>query len=111
VRYSFSRDFCPNRCVRRLQTHEMPILQRREPAMVRTSRSTRPRTASAQTELATIKEAADHFRVHPSTIRRRISDGELTGYRFGPRLIRVDLAEMATLFRAVPAVGSDQKAG
>jgi len=36
------------------------------------------------------------------TLRRRISDGSLTGYRFGPRLIRVSVAEVDALLCPVP---------
>ena len=38
----------------------------------------------------TIIEAAARIGVNTKTIRRRIADGSLVGYRFGPRLIRVD---------------------
>jgi excisionase family DNA binding protein len=40
---------------------------------------------------ATIGEAAVYVRVDPKTVRRWISSGRLTGFRAGPRLIRVDL--------------------
>ena len=36
------------------------------------------------------------------TIRRRIADGSLTGYRLGPRLIRVAVAEVDALLAAIP---------
>jgi excisionase family DNA binding protein len=51
--------------------------------------------------LADICDAAAYAHVHPRTIRRRISDGTLTGYRFGPRLIRVDLNEMDAALRPI----------
>lgn len=35
------------------------------------------------------------------TIRRRIADGSLTGWRFGPRTLRVSRAELLGLFRVV----------
>ncbi|UNX53351.1 helix-turn-helix domain-containing protein [Georgenia sp. TF02-10] len=38
--------------------------------------------------------AAEHIGVHPKTLRRRIADGTLTGYRIG-RMVRVDLDEVA----------------
>lgn len=38
------------------------------------------------------------------TIRRRIASGKLTGYRFGPRTIRVDKNELLDLFRPIPTV-------
>jgi excisionase family DNA binding protein len=41
--------------------------------------------------------------VSTRTIRRRIADGSITGYRFGPRVIRVDLDEVDALFKRMPA--------
>ena len=38
------------------------------------------------------------------TIRRYIADGRLTGYRMGPRLIRVDMAEVDALLSPIPTV-------
>ncbi len=52
---------------------------------------------------ASIAEAADLVGASTKTIRRRIADGSLTGYRMGPRLIRVDLAELDSMFRPIPA--------
>lgn len=49
-----------------------------------------------------IGRAAEIGDVSPRTIRRRIADGSLTGYRFGPRIIRVDLDEVESLFRRMP---------
>jgi len=45
-------------------------------------------------QLATIQEAARHYRVSPDTIKRRIADGAITAYRFGPKVVRLDLAEI-----------------
>lgn len=41
-----------------------------------------------------IADAAEYLGVTPRTIRQMIADGRLTGYRNGPRLIRVDLNEV-----------------
>lgn len=41
-----------------------------------------------------IADAAEYIGVTPRTIRQMIADGRLTGYRNGPRLIRVDLNEV-----------------
>jgi excisionase family DNA binding protein len=60
--------------------------------------------AAQARQLSTIQEAAHRYHVHPDTIRRRIADGELTGYRFGARLLRVDLAEVDALLRPIPTV-------
>lgn len=54
--------------------------------------------------LASIEAAADYAQCATRTIRRRISDGSLTGYRFGPRLLRVDLNELDAILRPIPTV-------
>ncbi len=56
--------------------------------------------------LGTIADAADYGRVGPRTIRRRIADGSLTGYRMGPRLIRVDHNELDALLTPIPTAGA-----
>lgn len=43
---------------------------------------------------AKIIEAAEYLGVREQTIRQMIAEGRLTGYRNGPRLIRVDLNEI-----------------
>ena len=43
---------------------------------------------------ATLKQAAEYLGVTDRTIRQMIADGRLTGYRNGPRLIRVDLNQI-----------------
>lgn len=53
--------------------------------------------------LASISQAAEYAACSPKTIRRRIADSSLTGYRFGQRIIRVDLDELDTLLRPIPA--------
>lgn len=63
------------------------------------------RTQNAQRRLSSIPSAADYAAVSTKTIRRRISDGSLTGYRFGARVIRVDLNELDELLRPIPAAG------
>lgn len=57
--------------------------------------------------LASLDEAAEFARCSRYTIRRRIADGTLTGYRTGPRLIRVDLREVeARLLRVIPTASN-----
>ena len=63
--------------------------------------STRPRARN----YASLAEAANAHAVSVKTLRRRIADGSLTGYRFGPKLLRVDLDEVAALM--VPTHGGD----
>lgn len=48
-----------------------------------------------------IRAAAEHYGVCRDTIRRRIADGSLTGYRNG-RIILVDVEELDALFRQIP---------
>ena len=60
---------------------------------------------SSRRRLVSLAQAADEYGVHPRTIRRRISDGTITGYKLG-RLIRVDLDEVAAAFRPMAAGGA-----
>ncbi len=60
--------------------------------------------------LVTPGDAADYAQCSLKTIRRRIADGSLTAFRFGPRLIRVDLNELDKLLRPIPAGGGGQVA-
>ena len=53
--------------------------------------------------LASLAEAANYAAVNPRTIRRRVADGTLTGYRMGPRLLRIDLNELDDFIRPIPA--------
>lgn len=57
-------------------------------------------------EYETIAHAAERAGVHPRTLRRRIADGLLTGYRCGPRLIRLDPAEVDALMRPIPTAAT-----
>lgn len=58
--------------------------------------------------LEAIPTAAEYLGVSTKTIRRYISAGRLAGYRTGPRLIRVDHAELEQLLHRIPtATGGD----
>ncbi len=46
--------------------------------------------------------AAAHADASTRTLRRYISPGKLTGYRVGPRLIKVDLNEVEVIVRPIP---------
>jgi excisionase family DNA binding protein len=51
-------------------------------------------------------DAATYIGVHEKTIRRRISDGTITGYSIGKRAVRVDLNEIdEKLLRRIPTAG------
>jgi hypothetical protein len=65
-------------------------------------------STALQKRLASINATAEYAHCSPKTIRRRIADGSLTGFRFGPRAIRVDLNEVdARLLRPIPAASGD----
>lgn len=53
----------------------------------------RTRPESPEQGLISLTKAADMFGVSTKTIRRRIADGTVRGYRIG-RLIRVDVEEI-----------------
>lgn len=56
-----------------------------------------PETQS-QRRLVPIRAAAAKYGIHTNTIRRRIADGTIRAYRFGPRVVRVDLDELDAAF-------------
>jgi len=56
--------------------------------------------------LASLSQGAQYADCSKRTIRRRIADGSLTGYRMGPRLIRVDLNELDALLSPIPTMGA-----
>jgi excisionase family DNA binding protein len=63
------------------------------------------KTAAVPRRLVSLTAAAEYAGCHPRTIRRRIADGDLTGYRFGPRGVRVDLDELYASFAPIPTAG------
>jgi excisionase family DNA binding protein len=65
----------------------------------------RSRKAPAETpRLETIQRAAERNAISVDTVRRLIARGDLKAYRLGERIIRVDLAEVDSLFRPIPTV-------
>jgi excisionase family DNA binding protein len=52
--------------------------------------------------LISVKTAEECYSVSRWTIRRRIAAGELTGYKLGPRILRVDADELDALFTQIP---------
>jgi excisionase family DNA binding protein len=64
-----------------------------------------PLTESTQRRIASINDAAEYAGVSTKTIRRYIAAGRLTGYRVGPRLIKINLAEVDELLHPIPTVG------
>jgi excisionase family DNA binding protein len=61
------------------------------------------RDAATDRRLASIRDAANYAACNPRTIRRRIADGTLTGYRLGQRAIRVDLNELDSALVPIPS--------
>jgi len=55
----------------------------------------------SQRRLSALPAAAEACDVSTRTIRRWISAGRLTGYRVGPRLIKVDLDELEKVIQPV----------
>lgn len=55
--------------------------------------------------LTGIGPVAEYLKVSDKTVRRMIANGELTGYRVGKRLIRLDLDEVESLPRHIPSAG------
>ncbi|MCM1011767.1 helix-turn-helix domain-containing protein [Brevibacterium sp. XM4083] len=61
-------------------------------------------SGSSGLDLVSLADAAEQFGVSVKTLRRRISDGTIHGYRVG-RLIRVDMKELRErLLVEMPAV-------
>lgn len=49
------------------------------------------------TELISLEEASNILGCSTKTVRRRIAEGKLTGYRMGPRFIRLRRSEVEQL--------------
>lgn len=65
-----------------------------------------PRTATPvrTPRYASVNVAAEAYDVNPRTVRRWIADGLITGYRFGGKLVKVDLDEIDTnIVKVIPA--------
>jgi len=58
--------------------------------------------------LISLREGALAFQISVKTLRRRISDGTITGYKVG-RLVRVDPEELASsLVSTIPTINGDE---
>lgn len=64
--------------------------------------STLDETAQTQRLLLTVQESAALVGVSHKTVRRWISSGRLTAYKMGPRLVRIDAAELDGMLRPIP---------
>jgi excisionase family DNA binding protein len=66
--------------------------------------------SAGEPNLGSLGDAAEMCKVHKQTIRRYIAAGRLTGYRFGPRLLRVDLDEVAAvLLQPIPTAAPSER--
>lgn len=54
--------------------------------------------------LVSVQKGAEYSGLSDKTIRRYIANGQLTGYRIGRKLIRVDLDELDALLKPIPTV-------
>jgi excisionase family DNA binding protein len=61
-----------------------------------------PRTTLPKKYIS-IADGAALYGISERTIRRRIADGSLRSWRVGPKLIRIDLADLERITRRVPA--------
>lgn len=59
--------------------------------------------AKDQPRLDSVAAAARHAGVSIQTIRRYITKGMLTGYRVGPKLVKIDLNEVDALVHKIPS--------
>ena len=75
----------------------------RMPSVAR--RDTRNAPHTTPRRLISIADAAAYADVSTRTIRRYIADDRLTGFRVGPRLVKVDLADLGKLARPIPTAG------
>ena len=57
--------------------------------------------------LVGLAAAAAYADVSTRTLRRYIAHGRLTGYRVGPRLLKVDLSDLDRLARPIPTARRD----
>lgn len=57
---------------------------------------------ASRRQLLTLAQAADALSLDEKTLRRYIAQGLLTGYRIGPRALRLDADEIEALARPIP---------
>ena len=62
-------------------------------------------TTTRPQRLASLDDAAAYADLSVRTIRRYIAEGRITGYRVGPRLIKVDLDDFDKLAVPIPTAG------
>lgn len=63
------------------------------------------RTQPSARRLISLETAAETASCSPKTIRRMVARGQLTGYRVGQRLLRVDSDELDRVLCPIPTGG------
>ncbi|MBE7195957.1 MAG: helix-turn-helix domain-containing protein [Gordonia polyisoprenivorans] len=58
-------------------------------------------TSQSNRRLESLPSAAEYAGVSVRTLRRYIADGRVRAYRVGPRLIKVDLADLDAMLRPI----------
>lgn len=76
--------------------------RRKSSGVPRTARADTTRRVKGTRQLVSLSAAAAYADVSTRTLRRYIAQGRLTGYRIGPRLVKVDLSELDQLARPIP---------
>ncbi len=61
-------------------------------------------TQLARQQFESLSEAAERTGLSIQTLRRRIANGQLAAYRSGPRVLRLDPADVDALMVRVPAM-------
>ncbi|MBB2893087.1 helix-turn-helix transcriptional regulator [Flexivirga oryzae] len=61
-----------------------------------------PTTSTPRRQFETLADAAERTGLSTRTIRRRIAAGQLPAYRSGPRVLRVDPADVDRLMVLIP---------
>lgn len=61
-------------------------------------------TSAALERQLTLPEVAELLGASTSSVRRLIARGELRAYRYGPRLIRIDPADLRAMRRPVTSL-------
>lgn len=64
------------------------------PARVRSIGARAVAAESADRVLLSVAQSASYLRVSEKTLRRRIDEGVLRAFRFGPKLLRIDKADL-----------------
>lgn len=68
-----------------------------------------PHTQRTDTEWISLREAARIYAVSTSTLRRRISSGDLPAVKLGYKLIRVRVEDLDKLFPAIPTERTEDR--